>query len=127
SDGKRPLSPNQYLSRLTQRLIAAVTAPTAEGVLYEVDMRLRPFGNKGPVATSLAAFGVYHGEPAWTWERMALTRARVIAGDAQLAEPLAARIGFMLCRPADIAILRRDVLDMRRLMLAELGKAETWD
>jgi glutamate-ammonia-ligase adenylyltransferase len=127
SDGKRPLSPNQYFSRLTQRLISAVTAPTAEGVLYEVDMRLRPSGNKGPVATSLASFELYHKESAWTWERMALTRARVVAGDAQLAENLAARIGRMLCRPADIATLRRDVLDMRRLMLAELGKAETWD
>jgi glutamate-ammonia-ligase adenylyltransferase len=127
SDGKRPLSSNQYFTRLTQRLISAVTAPTAEGVLYEVDMRLRPSGNKGPVATSLAAFDVYHRESAWTWERMALTRARVVAGDAQLAETLSARIGRTLCRPADIATLRRDVLDMRRLMLAELGKAEAWD
>ncbi len=62
SDGMRPLSANQYFTRLTQRLISAITAPTAEGVLYEVDMRLRPSGNKGPVATSLASFDVYHRE-----------------------------------------------------------------
>ena len=61
------------------RLIAALSAPTAEGVLYEVDMRLRPSGNKGPVATRLRAFEKYQFEEAWTWEHMALTRARVIA------------------------------------------------
>ncbi|MBL8906508.1 MAG: bifunctional [glutamine synthetase] adenylyltransferase/[glutamine synthetase]-adenylyl-L-tyrosine phosphorylase [Rhizobiales bacterium] len=127
SDGKRPLSPNQYFTRLTQRLISAVTAPTAEGVLYEVDMRLRPSGNKGPVATSLAAFNLYHRESAWTWERLALTRARVVAGDPEFGETLAGQIRDTLCRPADLETLRRDVLDMRRLMLTELGKTETWD
>ena len=122
SDGKRPLSSNQYFSRLTQRLISAITAPTAEGVLYDVDMRLRPSGNKGPVATSLAAFDVYHRESAWTWERMALTRARVVAGDAAFGETLTGHIREKLRRPTDLASLRRDVLDMRRLMLTELGQ-----
>jgi glutamate-ammonia-ligase adenylyltransferase len=127
SDGKRPLSPSQYFTRLTQRLISAITAPTAEGVLYDVDMRLRPSGNKGPVATSVAAFEVYHRESAWTWERMALTRARVVAGDAAFGEMLTAQIRDKLRRPADPVTLRRDVLDMRRLMLSELGAAQTWD
>jgi len=127
SNGKRPLSPNQYFTRLTQRLIAAITAPTSEGVLYEVDMRLRPSGSKGPVATSLSAFELYHRESAWTWERLALTRARVVAGDETLAEALSADIREALCRPADMSALRRDVLDMRRLMLAELGTAQLWD
>src|SRR5690606_6281854 len=57
SDGEKPLAPSQYYIRLTQRLIAALSAPTAEGVLYEVDMRLRPSGNKGPVATHIESFG----------------------------------------------------------------------
>jgi len=127
SDGKRPLSPNQYFTRLTQRLISAITAPTAEGVLYDVDMRLRPSGNKGPVATSLAAFDLYHRESAWTWERLALTRARVVAGDPAFGETLAGQIRDSLRRPADLETLRHDVLDMRRLMLSELGKVETWD
>ncbi|MFO0992374.1 MAG: bifunctional [glutamine synthetase] adenylyltransferase/[glutamine synthetase]-adenylyl-L-tyrosine phosphorylase [Hyphomicrobiales bacterium] len=127
SDGKRPLSSNQYFTRLTQRLISAITAPTAEGVLYEVDMRLRPSGNKGPVATSLAAFTVYHRESAWTWERLALTRARVVAGDQAFADTLTSQIRNTLRRPSDIETLRRDVLDMRRLMLSELGTAQTWD
>ena len=127
SDGKRPLSPNQYFTRLTQRLIAAITAPTVEGVLYEVDMRLRPSGNKGPVATSLASFDLYHRESAWTWERMALTRARVVAGGPEFGEALTAHIRDKLRRSADLATLRRDVLDMRRLMLSELGPVQTWD
>jgi glutamate-ammonia-ligase adenylyltransferase len=90
-------------------------------------MRLRPSGNKGPVATSLAAFDVYHRESAWTWERLALTRARVVAGDAAFCETLTGQIRNTLRRPTDIETLRRDVLDMRRLMLRELGKVETWD
>ena len=77
SDGEKPLAASQYFARLTQRLVAAVTAPTSEGVLYDADMRLRPSGNAGPLATSLAGFRVYQEESAWTWEHLALTpRAR---------------------------------------------------
>ncbi len=76
SDGDKPLAASQYYIRLTQRLIAALSAPTGEGVLYEVDMRLRPSGNKGPVATHIESFGKYQRTEAWTWEHMALTRAR---------------------------------------------------
>src|SRR5207237_470916 len=86
SGGPKPLSINQYYARLTQRLISALTSPTAEGVLYDVDMRLRPSGNKGPVATSLASFRTYHRESAWTWEHLALTRARTVSGDQALSE-----------------------------------------
>ena len=77
SDGRKPLAPSHYFTRLTQRLIAAVSAPTAEGVLYELDLRLRPSGNKGPVATHIESFSKYQRQEAWTWEHMALTRARV--------------------------------------------------
>ena len=77
SDGAKPLAPSHYYARMTQRLIAAVSAPTAEGVLYELDLRLRPSGNKGPVATHVDAFKKYQRGEAWTWEHMALTRARV--------------------------------------------------
>lgn len=101
SDGPRPLAPPVYYPRLTQALLAALTAPTAEGRLYEVDMRLRPSGRQGPVAVSLASFESYQRETAWVWEHMALTRARVVAGDPGLgadaeavaAEALAARAG----------------------------------
>ena len=83
--GPRPLAVSAYYARLSQRLISAMTAPTAEGRLYEVDMRLRPSGESGPIASSLAAFAQYQREAAWTWEHMALTRARPIAGDPALA------------------------------------------
>ena len=85
SEGRRPLAVSAYYARLTQALIAALSAPMTEGVLYKVDMRLRPSGQQGPLATSLAAFQRYQAEDAWTWEHMALTRARVIAGPSELA------------------------------------------
>ena len=84
SDGPRPLAPSRYYTRLTQRLIGALTAPTRRGPLYAVDMRLRPSGNQGPLATRFSGFVQYQAGEAETWERMALTRARVVAGDAGL-------------------------------------------
>ncbi|MBC8130565.1 MAG: bifunctional [glutamine synthetase] adenylyltransferase/[glutamine synthetase]-adenylyl-L-tyrosine phosphorylase [Rhizobiaceae bacterium] len=92
SDGQRPLAASLYFSRLTQRLIAALSAPMGEGVLYEVDFRLRPSGNKGPLATHLSAFRRYQALEARTWERMALTRSRVVAGDASLAREAEAAV-----------------------------------
>src|SRR5205085_723442 len=80
SEGPRPLAVSTYYGRLGPRLISAITAPTGEGKLYEVDMRLRPSGDSGPIASSLAAFAQYQRESAWSWEHMALTRARPIAG-----------------------------------------------
>ena len=127
SDGAKPLSLNQYYARLTQRLISAVTAPTAEGVLYEVDMRLRPSGSKGPVAASLDAFRDYQRDCAWTWERLALTRARPVCGDASLMAELDAAIAHALCLPRDAVATRADVLDMRKLMLREQGASGPWD
>ena len=76
SDGERPLAPSQYYARLTQRLVAALAAPTAEGVAYEVDLRLRPSGRAGPLATQLEAFEHYQLNEAWTWEHMAMSRGR---------------------------------------------------
>ncbi|MCC6007880.1 MAG: glutamine-synthetase adenylyltransferase [Rhodobacteraceae bacterium] len=86
SEGRRPLSAPVWYARLTQALVTALSSPTAEGRLYEVDMRLRPSGNQGPVATSLAAFRGYQLEEAWTWEHLALTRARALAGEAGLCQ-----------------------------------------
>src|SRR5690606_30075063 len=96
SDGGKPLAPSHYYARMTQRLIAAVSAPTAEGVLYELDLRLRPSGNKGPVATHVDAFRKYQREQAWTWEHMALTRARVVADDGDLAAEIEAEVAEIL-------------------------------
>jgi glutamate-ammonia-ligase adenylyltransferase len=86
SDGPRPLAARQYYSRLTQAMITAMSAPMSQGRLYELDLRLRPSGNKGPVATSLESFASYQKDEAWVWEHLALTRAQVIAGPQDLAE-----------------------------------------
>jgi glutamate-ammonia-ligase adenylyltransferase len=127
SSGGRAVSVNQYFAKLTQRLVAALSSPTAEGVLYDVDLRLRPSGNKGPVATSLASFKTYHASSAWTWERLALTRARAVAGDASLAAELETVIATTLAAPRDMVQARADILDMRRLMLKEHRPSGVWD
>ncbi|HHX89379.1 MAG TPA: glutamine-synthetase adenylyltransferase, partial [Paracoccus sp.] len=85
SDGPRPLATRPYYARLTQALVTALSAPMAQGRLYEVDMRLRPSGRQGPVATALESFRGYQRDEAWTWEHLALTRARVVAGESDLA------------------------------------------
>ena len=127
SDGARPLMLSQYFSRITQRLIAGLSSPTAEGILYEVDMRLRPSGSTGPVASSLSSFQQYHAESSWTWEKLALTRARVVAGDAQLATNIESAIATALRQPRDVEATRTDVVDMRKRMLAEHGDDDIWN
>ncbi|HVV91974.1 MAG TPA: bifunctional [glutamine synthetase] adenylyltransferase/[glutamine synthetase]-adenylyl-L-tyrosine phosphorylase [Hyphomicrobiales bacterium] len=127
SDGPRPLAPSQYFARLTQRLIAALSAPTAEGRLYEVDMRLRPSGRSGPLATRLAAFEAYQAGEAWTWEHMALTRARPIAGDPAMQAEVAAIVAAVLRRPREPAAVARDVVEMRERLGSEKGEDQPWD
>ena len=85
SSGPRPLYGAQYFSRLTQRLISALTAQTNHGLLYQVDMRLRPSGRSGPLATQIDGFASYQENEAWTWEHMALTRARVVSASPAFA------------------------------------------
>lgn len=113
SDGETPLAPSLYYARLTQRLIAALSSPMGEGVLYEVDFRLRPSGNKGPLATHIDAFRRYQGTQARTWERMALTRSRPIAGDRAFALEVETFIRELLAAPRDGQILKADVASMR--------------
>jgi len=127
SDGERSLSTNHYYTRLTQRLVAAVTSPTAEGVLYEADMRLRPSGNAGPLATSLAGFRAYHRDNAWTWEHLALSRARVIAADDGLDADIDAALAEVMARPRDAAKTIGDVTDMRALMARERPARHPFD
>ena len=127
SNGSKPLSPSQYYARLTQRLISALSAPTAEGTLYDVDLRLRPSGSKGPVAVGYSSFISYQVKEAWTWEKLALTRARVVAGDRDLSLKLSAAIQEVLAEPRDSIKTRKDVSDMRNLMLNEQAKMGLWD
>jgi len=123
----RPLPVSQYFTRLAHQVVGAITAPGAEGKLYEVDMRLRPSGSKGPVAVSLASFRRYHAEEAWTWERMALTRARVIAGPPGLRRKVEAAIRAALLRPDAAERAIPDAVAMRARMLRDLPPDGPWD
>ena len=139
----RPLAASQWFIRAVHAYVAAVTAPDAEGPLYAVDMRLRPSGNKGPVAVSLAAFERYHGPAgateggAWTWERMALTRARVIAGPPKLRKRIEAAIATAIAHAGKAgsteasggppAKIRADAAAMRARLLRDLPPTNPWD
>ena len=127
SVGARPLPVSTYYARLSQRLINALTAITPEGSLYEVDMRLRPSGTQGPLASSLAAFRRYHAESAWTWEQMALTRARVVAGSAELGAQITASVREVLTRPRDGGRLVLAVADMRQRIAEQHREPPFWE
>lgn len=127
STGLKPLAPSQYFARLTQRLVAALSAPTAEGALYDVDMRLRPSGQKGPLATQISSFVDYQRNEAWTWEHLALTRARVLSGPAPFRARVEQAIRAALVVPRDRAKTARDVAEMRARIVAEKGTDHIWD
>jgi glutamate-ammonia-ligase adenylyltransferase len=127
SDGPRPLAASQYFARLSQQFITAVSAPTAEGELYEVDMRLRPSGNAGPIASSLSAFTQYHDGAAWSWEHMALTRARVVTGPEHFAKRVEQAIHAALTRARDGDALKTDVCDMRARLVRGHPPDSQWD
>jgi len=127
SDGKRPLYGAQYFARLTQRLISALTVQTNYGALYEVDMRLRPSGRSGPLATHIDGFVGYQEREAWTWEHMALTRARVVSAPPAFAARVEAAIHRVLRRKRDPRAIAADVVEMRAAIAKEKGDADPWD
>ena len=129
SQGPKSLAAPAYYARLTQSLVSALTVPTAQGTLYKVDMRLRPSGKQGPVATSLAGFTKYQRDEAWTWEHLALTRARVVAGAPQVAADLQAAVAHALAVPRDRAKVLDDVHSMRARLAENEPKtaASPWE
>ncbi len=127
SDGARSLQGGQYFARFTQRLISAFTTRTNYGVLYDVDMRLRPSGRAGPVASRLHSFADYQDREAWTWEHMALTRARVISSSPEFRQRIEQIIRDVLTRPRDRRIIANDVDEMRRAIALEKGEDDIWD
>jgi [glutamine synthetase] adenylyltransferase / [glutamine synthetase]-adenylyl-L-tyrosine phosphorylase len=127
SSGAKSLPASAYYIRLTQRLITAFTLLTREGKLYEVDMRLRPNGDKGPLACSLEAFAKYQMEDAWTWEHMALTRARVVFGPEALAAKITATAATALNKARDPDALVYAVADMRARMRRDQKEGGLWD
>jgi len=127
SNGEKSLPVSLYYQRLAQRFINAVTAPTGEGKLYEIDLRLRPSGNKGPIATNLDGFIAYQRDDAWTWEHMALTRARPITGTPGFRRRIEDTVRAVLTRPRDPEKLAKDVADMRALMAREHKAGSLWE
>jgi glutamate-ammonia-ligase adenylyltransferase len=127
SDGARSLQGAHYFARFTQRLISAFTTRTNYGVLYPVDMRLRPSGRAGPVASRLDSFAEYQDKEAWTWEHMALTRARVISSSPEFRGRIERVIRDVLTRPRHAAGIAADVVDMRRAIALEKGEDDIWD
>jgi glutamate-ammonia-ligase adenylyltransferase len=127
SDGQRSLQGTQYFARFTQRLISAFTTRTNYGVLYDVDMRLRPSGRAGPVASHVQSFAEYQDREAWTWEHMALSRARVISAPPDFRARIEKIIRDVLTRPRDVAAVAKDVADMRRAIALEKGEDDVWD
>jgi glutamate-ammonia-ligase adenylyltransferase len=112
---------------MTQALVTALSAPMADGRLYEVDMRLRPSGRQGPVATSLDSFRDYQENEAWTWEHLALTRARAVAGDGAISDEVEAFRGSLLPDKGRRAEVLRDVAEMRARLAAAKPGAGVWD
>ena len=127
SDGPRSLPGSQYYTRFTQRLISALSAPTAEGALYQVDMRLRPSGTQGPVATKLSSFIDYQHNAAWTWEHLALTRASVLSGPPKLRQEIEGIIVDVLRQTRDRTQVAADMRAMRAKIEEDKGTKDIWD
>ena len=127
SQGPKPLAPSQWFARLVTAFTGALTAQGVEGPMYRVDMRLRPSGNQGPVAVSLTSFRIYHAEQAWTWEQMALTRARVVAGIDHFRPVVEAALSEALRPRRSDDLLRENALEMRRRLLRDLPAHGPWD
>ncbi|MBB4175770.1 [glutamate--ammonia-ligase] adenylyltransferase [Sulfitobacter noctilucicola] len=127
SDGPRSLPSRTYYARLTQAMITAMTAPMSQGKLYEIDMRLRPSGNQGPVATSLASFDSYQKTKAWVWEHLALTRAKVIAGPEEIRADVDALCAEIVALPRERSAILQDVVEMRVRIAQAKAPAGPWD
>ncbi len=127
SDGRRPLDVRTYYARLTKALVTALSAPTAEGRLYEVDMRLRPSGRQGPVAVSFEAFRTYQRKEAWTWEHLALTRARPVAGSTELGQRVEAFCRELVAAPRERAKVLADTADMRERLASAQQRRGPWE
>jgi glutamate-ammonia-ligase adenylyltransferase len=127
STGPRKLDAVVYYTRLTQRLVAALTVPSRRGRLYEVDLRLRPQGGKGPVASQFGGFVAYQQSEADLWEHMALTRARPLAGDEDFMAEAHDAIAAIVAAPRERAHVFKEVRTMRDLIAREKGDADPWD
>ncbi|MCG8490161.1 MAG: bifunctional [glutamine synthetase] adenylyltransferase/[glutamine synthetase]-adenylyl-L-tyrosine phosphorylase, partial [Sneathiellales bacterium] len=126
TDGDKPIPAGLFYTRLSQRMINSLSALTGEGQLYEVDMRLRPHGKSGPLALSLEGFKRYYSEEAWTWEHLALTRARAVAGDLDCMEKADDALISILTSERDRTVVARDVTDMQARLHKEHAGKPVW-
>ena len=127
SDGAKPLDADRWFARAARRLMSGLSAPTSEGDLFEVDTRLRPSGNAGPLVTKLSSFVDYQAHQAWNWEHMALTRGRVLAAGDALREKVEVAIKSVLTAPRDGAKLADDAQDMRARLRRHQPRAGPFD
>lgn len=127
SVSEKGLSPGQYFSRLGQQMITAITALTSEGLLYEVDLRLRPSGRKGPLVVTSKTFEDYQLKDAWAFEHMALTRARLVTASKQFGETILTIINTVLTKPRETATLLRDIQDMHGKIQENFASTSVWD
>ena len=125
TDGEKPVEPLVFYTRLAQRMIHFMNTVTAGGILYEVDMRLRPNGQSGLLVTDVSGFEAYQKYEAWTWEHQALVRARCVAGDSTLSEQVRAIRSEILAQKRDLTTLIKDVSEMRAKMREQLNKSTT--
>ena len=125
TDGEKPVEPLVFYTRLAQRMIHFMNTVTAGGILYEVDMRLRPNGQSGLLVTDVSGFEAYQKYEAWTWEHQALVRARCVAGDSTLSEQIRAIRSEILAQKRDLTTLIKDVSEMRAKMREQLNKSTT--
>ncbi|MDZ7923333.1 MAG: bifunctional [glutamate--ammonia ligase]-adenylyl-L-tyrosine phosphorylase/[glutamate--ammonia-ligase] adenylyltransferase [Marinagarivorans sp.] len=123
--GQKAIDNQTFYTRLGQKLIHLMATRTPSGILYEIDMRLRPNGNSGMLVATLSAFEKYQRESAWTWEHQALVRARVVAGWSRLADEFRAVREAVLCQPRELSVLAKDVADMRQKMRSQLGSNQS--
>lgn len=125
TNGEKPVELMVFYTRLAQRMIHLLSTVTPGGVLYEVDMRLRPSGASGLLVSPLSGFADYQKEEAWTWEHQALVRARNVVGDSQLAQKVAQIRQQVLSMPRNEETLAEQVKDMRKKMRQQLDKSES--
>ena len=124
TDGSRPLDTGHFFARMSRRVVHLLSTQTSSGLLYEVDMRLKPSGKGGLLVTSLKAFETYQRQTAWTWEHQALLRARAVAGEDSVRGKFEAIRRQILCSCVRQEELRRDIVEMRERMYRERGAGE---
>ncbi len=121
TEGERSLDNSSFFARMAQRIIHLLSVQTANGRLYEIDMRLRPDGNAGMLVSNLNAYEIYQRDKAWTWEHQALVRARIVCAETHLNSEFARIRRSILMQPRDKIALAKDVVEMRRKMRDALG------